>query len=465
MTNEFFDNDFLAAFRNAKNNNNLADGSNDNIIVGNNVVATENITTNENVSRETLNNNLESISDNNLNNNIVKDKSSLTLLTQEERLKLYNILNNIKNIKNFLKKCIIENDSRLRNAILFHGPAGNGKTTIVTNTINELIASGDALESNLVTGSITGGGLPIELAAHNSISKSAKNPMRNIRCITIFDDTNIFSKKDTFQILKNAFNTRTKDNNNRFVCYKSKREDVRFNYRGIGIFVCNDNFIDNADPDVQAFLSRCEDIELNMTTEELFIYGKYLLENSIKEDFDYDYNKFEKFIEFFNNNMQDYYNNGVFNKVFFSLRTMLVIKENFDENDNSWLLINNEFKRLANINTEIKNSKELLNKIENENRDKLNNLLADTSSSVCAFVNANLNNLINKFSFDYVLKAINTLKNAEVVYNKYKGRTNYLSIDENREYKRASHDFYVYKKDGFYDVNVNKKKAEADENC
>lgn len=275
------------------------------------------------------------------------------LLSDYERICLVDVNRKIADFENVIKKSILMKSQTFCNGLIIQGGPGSGKTYNSIKWLGELVDQGVIRMFQKVSGKLS----PITLF-------QALNDTREEDQVLLLDDTDVFTNRESQNLLKAAFET--KSENPREVSYGTRGNINTFLYESFCIIITNHNFEGNTDEHIKAILDRIHLINLNLTAEDMMLKNTEIVEGFLNKTSTCSNDVKEKVIKFYNTEVKDFFKYGVFEKcnVNFSVRyIMKVIDLQIMFNDN-WKTFSIEYQRMLTKLKELKTA-ELLTESKN----------------------------------------------------------------------------------------------------
>lgn len=203
----------------------------------------------------------------------------IKLLTPEENAQLPLVLSRRVRFKKLLGTSIINYDRIFSNCIMIQGKPGTGKTTLVMEYLEQLKSAGSIAGYRRAAGHIT----PRSLYC---LLEETHKPVDGLPMVLVLDDVDCLKDQGCLELMKAAFDTKSKGPTNRQVYYMT--EDKKgFKYNGFCIIITNDNFVPDKTPvHLQALLDRIQQTTSDLRKEDGIIYNTFLVEDYLKKNED-----------------------------------------------------------------------------------------------------------------------------------------------------------------------------------
>lgn len=265
---------------------------------------------------------------------------NVKILSEDEFLRLPYVLNRRDKFKNIIIQSIKNNHVSFTNSVIIKGRPGTGKTTLVTEFLDELESAGD------ISGYVRNSGHITQTSLFSILKESSDNPNKNSTTVHVFDDVDCLHDNGCLEILKSALDTRSKAKTNRRVSYHTKGVCNSFKYEGFTIIITNESL---EDPGVhlQALLDRVHVMEVELEPEDFKIYSLYISEEFIN-DSDLDDEVKTKVAEFIDSTIRAWFDNDCFAKcnINFSIRLVMKFIDLMSMFGDEWTHYSSDYKRL-----------------------------------------------------------------------------------------------------------------------
>ena len=242
---------------------------------------------------------------------------AINLLTSDERFQLPLVLNRRTKFKQLVKASVTNYNNIFSNCMLLQGKPGTGKTTIISEYLDQLTEAGIISGYRRASGHITPRSLYGLLDATKKPSKKGK-PM-----VLVLDDVDCLSDQGCLELMKAAFDTKSLAKTNRHVYYMTE-SGSGFKYDGFGIIITNREFNpDKITVHQQALLDRVQMVTVDLKKDDAVIYNSYLIEQYINDNPDNLSDKeISNIVTMFNNEIRKWLSKDAFRKsgVNFSIR-------------------------------------------------------------------------------------------------------------------------------------------------
>ena len=270
------------------------------------------------------------------------------LLTPQERMQLPQVYIRRNAFQNIIIKSIDNYDKIFSNSLTISGKAGQGKTTLVLQILDELKVKGKIANYVRASGHIT----PTSLY---TLLKDTSTPDKYGRPqVLVLDDTDMVSNpKDLgcIDLLKAALDTKSNSPENRQVYYMNyKTGSTGFKYQGFCIIITNNPFDpDRMSPHLEALLDRTQLVNSSLREEDMFLYNADLIETYVNENpDDLSSNEIKYIVDLFNNEVRRWNNTNAFRraKIIFSIRLIQKFIDASRMFGESWKQFNAQYQRL-----------------------------------------------------------------------------------------------------------------------
>ena len=203
----------------------------------------------------------------------------ISLLTQEERNQLPLVLARRAQFKKLLGTSIINYDRIFSNCMMIQGKPGTGKTTLVVEYLEQLKTAGTIAGYRRAAGHIT----PQSLYR---LLKETHKPVNGYPMVLVLDDVDCLKDQGCLELMKAAFDTKSKNPTNRQVYYMTE-DSKGFTYNGFGIIITNDSFTPDKTPvHTRALLDRVQQTTADLRSEDFTVYNAFLIEDYLKKNED-----------------------------------------------------------------------------------------------------------------------------------------------------------------------------------
>lgn len=223
---------------------------------------------------------------------------AIKLLTTEESLQLPLVLARRSKFKKLIGTSIINYDRIFSNCIMIQGKPGTGKTTLVTEYLDQLKQAGTIAGYRRAAGHLT----PRSLY---DLLRETHKPVGGNPWVLVLDDVDCLNDQGCLELMKAAFDTKGKTSTNRQVYYMSE-DRTGFKYNGFCIIITNDSFTpDKVQVHQQALLDRIQQTTADLKKEDAIIYNTWLVEDYLNKNEDnLSPDQIKSIIELFNNEIR-----------------------------------------------------------------------------------------------------------------------------------------------------------------
>ena len=271
-----------------------------------------------------------------------------SLLTPKERAQLPDVFARRNDFQSIIVESIYNYDKIFSNSLTISGKAGQGKTTIVIQLLDELKTKGKIAGYVRASGHIT----PTSL--YSLLEKTATPDNYGRPWILVLDDADMISSPrdiGCLDLLKAAIDTKSSSPENRQVYYMNYNTGkTGFKYEGFCIIITNNPFdADKMTPHLEALLDRTQLVNADLREEDMFLYNADLVEVYINENPDKLSEKEIKYIvDLFNNEIRRWHRTDAFRKakVIFSIRLIQKFIDASKMFGEKWKQFNAQYQRL-----------------------------------------------------------------------------------------------------------------------
>lgn len=238
------------------------------------------------------------------------------ILTKDERQELPLVLLRRSKFKNIVTKAIKMKDKTFANAIFIKGRPGTGKTTIVTEFLDQLVQEGVIQDYKRMAGHVT----------KTSLYEFMKPSTTSENVVHMFDDVDCLYDQGCLDILKAALDTKSNARDNREVYYASRGYQESFKYIGFTILITNDTF-DYISPHLQAVLDRVHLMEIDLKYGDFIIFNNYILEKYLNDNPDnLDGSVINEVVTFYQTEVRQWFIHNCFAKIGINFSIRLIKK-------------------------------------------------------------------------------------------------------------------------------------------
>lgn len=268
---------------------------------------------------------------------------AINLLTADEKFQLPLVLSRRSKFKQMVKVSVSNYNKVFSNCMLLQGKPGTGKTTLITEYLDQLKEGGIIADYKRASGHIT----PRSL--YSLLSDTRKPDKNGKPVVLVLDDVDCLSDQGCLELMKAAFDTKASTRTNRHVYYMTETGSG-FKYDGFGIIITNNEFNpDKVTVHQQALLDRVQAVSVDLKREDAIIYNSYLIEQYINDNPDQlEMSEIENLVNMFNNEIRKWLAKDAFRKakVNFSIR---LVKKFIDAQrifGDDWREFNTVYQRL-----------------------------------------------------------------------------------------------------------------------
>lgn len=267
--------------------------------------------------------------------------TKINLLTDDERIELPAVLLRRTRFKNIIMKCIRYKEDTFSNGILIIGKPGSGKTTLVTEFLDELLENGEITDFKRASGHIT----------QTSLFEYMKtlNPKETV--VHLLDDVDCLWNPGCLEILKAALDTKGPNKDNRVVSYYTKGVANSYKYFGFCIIISNDAFV-NPTEHQRALLDRVHLMEIDLEYHDFMIFNTHLIETYLNDNPDELSDDIRQCVaDFYNDIIRKWFEGKAFQKanINFSVRLIKKFIDLIVMFGNEWKGYSIDYKRLNSV--------------------------------------------------------------------------------------------------------------------
>jgi predicted AAA+ superfamily ATPase len=210
------------------------------------------------------------------------DKLKYSLLTDEQRALLPEVIVRRNQFKRLIDETIIKRDRIFANGILISGKPGTGKTTMITEFLEQLIEEGKLAKYDRISGHVT------KLGLYNFMKPEFNNMdeednLVSVNKVHLLDDVDCLGNYDCLEVLKAALDTKSTNPTNRVVFYTTGTFQESFKYQNICIIITNNDFSYCSEPQ-QALLDRVHLFNLDLSFEDFVIFNLHIIEDYLNNN-------------------------------------------------------------------------------------------------------------------------------------------------------------------------------------
>ena len=265
------------------------------------------------------------------------------LLTQEERQRLPNVLARRARFKKLILQSVAAGSQTFSNCMLITGKPGTGKTTMVTEYLDEMKRTEKIAGYQRYTGHITQSSL-FQILKENSESDEGKVK------VLVLDDVDCLFDSGCIELMKAAFDTKNeRQKDNRKVFYLTRGVTANFTYNGYAIIITNHSLSQPTDAQM-ALIDRVHLMRADLDRDDFRIFNINLMEKYMNDNPDcLSKSQLSGLESFFRMYIRAWFDNDIFQEagVYFSIRLLkkfIDLVTTFGPND--WLDYSVPFKQL-----------------------------------------------------------------------------------------------------------------------
>lgn len=265
------------------------------------------------------------------------------LLTDDQRLSLFDIDDKLAEFENIIKQSVINYRDCFSNGIIISGAPGTGKTYNIKKWLNELIEVGKLDGYDEFSGKIS----PVTLfQVMRSVGTCTENK------ILLLDDVDLFDRVDSLNILKAALNTSSDDKTGcRRVSYGTKGKVNSFDFDSFVIMITNQTFTNltgDISQHIGAVLDRVNLFSITLTPHDMLTKNLSIVENFLNSQNNMRDEVKKSLIEVFDSDIREFIEYDCFSKcrINLSIRFFLKLADLIMMFKDSWKNFSTDYKRL-----------------------------------------------------------------------------------------------------------------------
>lgn len=277
-----------------------------------------------------------------LNEEKIEEKR-YSLLSNEERIKLPNVLSRRIRFKRLISQSVMSSAQTFSNCMLITGRPGTGKTTMVTEYLDALKGEEKIADYSRYTGHITQSSLYKILQECADVDEAGRVH------VLVLDDVDCLFDQGCIELMKAAFDTKNnKQKDNRRVFYLTHGVKSSFLYNGYAIIITN-HPLDQPTDSQTALLDRVHLMKADLDREDFKIFNISLMERYMNENPD---NLTERQLagleSFYHMYIRAWFDNDIFQEagVYFSIRLLKKFIDLVTTFGQDWLDYSVPFKKL-----------------------------------------------------------------------------------------------------------------------
>lgn len=210
-----------------------------------------------------------------------------SLLTIKERFTLPEVLMRRKKFKNLLKVTMENHNRTMSNCMILQGRPGTGKTTLVTEYLDVLQEEGIISFSRRISGHVT------PLSLYSVLGATCNLGSNGTPAVVVLDDVDCLKDQGCLELMKAAFDSKSKHHTNRMVYYPKLAGSTRghntdsFKFNGMGIIITNDE-LDPKKINIhqKALLDRARRVSVDLNEGDTVVYNIHLIEEYLNKNED-----------------------------------------------------------------------------------------------------------------------------------------------------------------------------------
>lgn len=246
--------------------------------------------------------------------------TSVELLTLEERLALPAVILRRNKFKGLIKATMVNYRNTLSNCMVLQGRPGTGKTTLVTEYLDQLVQEGIVGRVRRAAGHITPRSMYQLLA-------DTRDTLDGAPSVLVLDDIDGLKDEGVLELMKSAFDTKSKHYTNRQVYYMTD-SGSGFKYNGMAIIITNDE-LDPKKINVhqKALMDRVRRVTVDLNEGDAIIYNISLIEDYLNKNEDrLSEKQMTSIVKLFNEEMRPWIEKDVFRRANINFSIRLVKK-------------------------------------------------------------------------------------------------------------------------------------------
>lgn len=247
-----------------------------------------------------------------------EDKPTYNLLTPEEREQLPKVLLRRQKFKRLISQSVLLGNSTFSNCMLITGKPGTGKTTMVTEYLDNLKNRGDIADYHRYSGHITQSSL-FQILKENAELIDGKSQ------VLVLDDVDCLFDAGCIELMKAAFDTKNaSQRDNRKVFYLTHGTKQSFRYDGYAIIITNHS-LDQPTDSQNALIDRVHLMKADLDKDDFRIFNINLMEQFMNQNPDnLTRTQLDGLNSFYKMYIRAWFDNDIFQEagVYFSIRLL-----------------------------------------------------------------------------------------------------------------------------------------------
>lgn len=240
------------------------------------------------------------------------------LLLPSEREQLPKVLLRRQKFKRLISQSVLLGSSTFSNCMLITGKPGTGKTTMVTEYLDQLKGNGDIADYHRYSGHIT------QSSLFNILKDSAEMIDGKVQ-VLVLDDVDCLFDSGCIELMKAAFDTKNnKQRDNRKVFYLTHGTKQSFRYDGYAIIITN-HPLDQPTDSQNALIDRVHLMRADLDRDDFRIFNINLMEQFMNQNPDsLSRQQLDGLKSFFDMYIRAWFENDIFQEanVYFSIRLL-----------------------------------------------------------------------------------------------------------------------------------------------
>lgn len=273
------------------------------------------------------------------------EERKYSLLTDEEREKLPLVMLRRVKFKKLIYDSVLMGNQTFSNCMLITGKPGTGKTTMVSDYLNELQSQERIANYYRVTGHITQSSL-------YTLMREYSEPIDGKIQVLVLDDVDCLADQGCIELMKAAYDTRNAgQKDNRRVFYLTRGVKSSFIYQGYTIIITNHSLEQPTDAQ-NALLDRIHLMKADLKREDFKIFNISLMEDFMNDNPDsLTESQLKGLDNFFKMYIRQWFDNDIFQKagIYFSIRLLKKFIDLVTIFGNDWMEYSVPFQKLMNV--------------------------------------------------------------------------------------------------------------------
>lgn len=250
-----------------------------------------------------------------------------TLLTLEERMTLPSVLLRRTKFKNLLKVTMQNHRNTMSNCMILQGRPGTGKTTLVTEYMDILQEEGIISFYRRTSGHVT------PLSLYSMLGTTSNLGSNGAPAVIVLDDVDCLKDQGCLELMKAAFDSKSKHPTNRMVYYPkmvgtNRHHSDSFKFDGMGIIITNDE-LDPKKVNIhqKALLDRARRVCVDLNEGDTVVYNVHLIEKYLQTNEDgLTETQIESIVKLFNTEIRNWIDTKTFQRANINFSIRLVKK-------------------------------------------------------------------------------------------------------------------------------------------